>query len=312
MTKSAPGKASTEGTVFYLAGATASGKTDLSMALAQALGTEIISCDSRQLYRELAIGSAPPSREQRALIPHHQVLNHTVAHPLNAASYAAETRPIVNEVVQRCGTAVVVGGSPLYAKALLAGLDPLPEANPVIRQQLNQQLQEEGLPSLVALLQRALPETAAAIDLQNPRRVIRALEIFQTSGQSPESFHGSEQDASPWTIHAFQPVWERKALYARIDRRVEHMMEAGLEEEARNLYPLRHLQALQTVGYRELFDYFDGVLTLPEAVALIQQNTRNFAKRQLTWYRKEPNLIALDGARGAEAMLKDLLRHVGF
>jgi tRNA dimethylallyltransferase len=311
MTKTAPDKAFPMGEVFYIAGATASGKTDLAVMLAQALGTEVISCDSRQLYRELRVGSAPPSAAQLATVAHHQVLNHSVEQPLNAAQYAGETLPLLLDVLNRCGAAVVVGGSPLYAQALLQGLDPVPAAIPEVRDQLNRQWMEQGLPALVQELQAALPQTAANIDLNNPRRVIRALEIFRTTGQAPESFYGASDQPKPWKYHGFITQWERAALYQRINLRVETMMLHGLESEARGLYPLRHLQALQTVGYRELFDYFDGTLSLEQAVALIQQNTRNFAKRQLTWYRKDASLHPLNGAAGAAALIPEILRHVG-
>lgn len=278
--------------IFHICGPTASGKTGLALELALALKTEIISTDSRQFYRELAIGSAPPTPGELAAVKHHFMADRPLHQPLNAATYAREARPVLENLLQSHGTAVVVGGSPLYARALLNGLDDLPPQHDEIRAHLQNQLEREGLQALQKQLTDGWPEVALKTDLQNPRRVMRALEILLQGGTLPASTTPAP-DLYPTTHVALD--WPRHELYDRINQRVDRMMEAGLEDEARRLLPLKNLQALQTVGYRELFAYFEGTLSRTEAISEIKKNTRRFAKRQLTWYRKEPALRWLPG-----------------
>ena len=276
--------------VTVLAGPTAVGKTDLSIALAKRWAVPIISADSRQCYRELAIGSAPPDAGQLAEVRHCFIADRSVTEPLTAATYAAEARLQVGESMAAHGRALVVGGSGLYIKALLDGFDDLPPADEALRQTLNARLEAEGLTALAQELTALDPAAGTTIDLQNPRRVVRALEVTLHTGKPFTQLLGKGAEPLPYPVDYFCLDLPRPELYARIGRRVEAMMQAGLLAEAEALYPVRHLPALQTVGYRELFDYMDGQGTLSEAMARIQQNTRRFAKRQMTWFRGQPGV----------------------
>jgi tRNA dimethylallyltransferase len=277
-------------TVTVLAGPTGIGKTDLSLELAQRWGVPIISADSRQCYRELAIGSAPPSPEQLAAVQHFFIADRSVHEPLDANSYATEARLRLEESMLTHGRALVVGGSGLYIKALLQGFDALPSADEHLRQQLTERLAQEGLAALVAELITLDPAAEQHVALQNPRRVLRAIEVCLSSGKPYTSHLG--QGAAPllYKTDFYCLDMPRQDLYARINQRVDAMMAAGLEAEATALYPDRHLPALQTVGYRELFDYLDGNTSLDAAIDLIKQNTRRYAKRQGTWFRAQPGV----------------------
>ena len=291
--------------ITVLAGPTGIGKTDLSIELAQRWGVPIVSADARQCYAELAIGAAPPTAEQRAAVLHHFVADRSVTDLLDANRYAQEARPLVEASLQAHGRALVVGGSGLYIKALLQGFDDLPAPDDALRGQLAERLAQEGLATLAAELCGLDPAAAGRVDLANPRRVLRALEVTLATGRPFTQHLGQGADPLPYPVDFYCLDMPRPQLYERIDRRVLAMMDAGLEAEARSLYPLRHLPSLQTVGYRELFDYFAGQGTLAEAVARIQQNTRRYAKRQLTWFRAQPGIKFLATAEAQATLLAD-------
>lgn len=275
-------------TLIVIGGPTASGKTAAAIALAKNFDTEIISADARQFYRQMSIGTAKPTPEELAAAPHHLVGHLDVWQPYNAGAFERDAVQILDEIFAKKDFAIAVGGSGLYLRTLCFGIDNMPAVPAEIRERTDALLQEKGLPFLLEELQRYDATYYNEVDKANPARVKRAMEIIYATGQPYSSFRKKEPIERP-----FRSVWigldlPREQLYERINRRVELMMEQGLEEEVRALLPYRHCNALQTVGYTEIFDYLDGKTTLAEAVALIQQHTRNYAKRQLTWFRREP------------------------
>lgn len=288
--------------LILIGGPTASGKTRLAIELAKALHTEILNADSRQFYREMSIGTAVPSEEELAAVPHHFIQSHAADKPLSAADYEEEAMPLTEELFKKHDTLIVCGGSGLYLQALAEGLDPLPPADPKYREELERILQEEGLPVLAAMLMDKDPEKAATMDLKNPRRVIRALEILEAG-----PIEIPEKKERPFQVIALYLNMDREALYQRIDERVDQMMDAGLYEEVEGLIPLRQSSALQTVGYRELFDHLDGKLDLETAVAKIKQHTRNYAKRQLTWFRNKGDYTEVYSFEQAMAVVQEAL-----
>lgn len=272
--------------LILLGGPTASGKTKLAIEIARELGTEVINADSRQFYRQMRIGTAVPTEEELAAAPHHFIQSHDAAQPLSAADYEAQALPLTKDLFKSKDTLVVCGGSGLYLQALAEGLDPLPPADPAYRNELEELFKKAGVEALAALLKEKDPEKAVSMDLKNPRRVIRALEIIH-AGPIPETL--KKKEPREFTVIPLFLNLERDELYARIDHRVEKMMAADLLEEVKSLLPLRGSASLQTVGYRELFDHIDGLYSLEEAVEKIKQHTRNYAKRQLTWFRNKGN-----------------------
>jgi tRNA dimethylallyltransferase len=279
--------------IFVIQGPTASGKTSLSIALAQHYQTEIISFDSRQFYKELAIGVARPSAKELQQVPHHFIASHSITDPLNAAQFAAEARPVLEKLLQEKGAAVLVGGSALFADALLLGLDPLPH-DADVQAKWQSIFEQEGLAALQKALLRQDPDFYLEVDIMNPLRLIRALEINELTGKSNlELRKGAKQD--PENLHRFYINWPRQELYERINWRVDQMILDGLEQEVASFYPdFQTNRALQTVGYQEFFAYFDGVYAKEEALDKIKQHSRNYAKRQLTWLSRYARIMALD------------------
>jgi tRNA dimethylallyltransferase len=284
---------------IILAGPTAAGKTDLAIQLAQRLGgidpltglctpLPILSADSRQCFRELDIGVAKPTVEQRSLVPHYFVDTHSIQDDVNAAVFERYALDTLHELFKTVDRVVVVGGTGLYLKALIQGLDDMPVIPGNIRREIEILYREKGLESLQDAIRREDPLFAQDADLQNPQRLIRALEVVRATGHSIRHFQQSRQVERDFTMIRIALDFPREELYQRINRRVDLMMERGLLEEVRSLLPYRHLNALQTVGYRELFEYLDGKATLEDAVNKIKQHTRNYAKRQLTWFRADP------------------------
>lgn len=269
-------------TILVVTGPTASGKTDKAIELALEHGSPVISADSRQVFRELSIGVARPTEEQLAKVPHYLVAHASIHEPYNAGIYANEGRLLINRLFDTHDTLVVCGGTGLYIQALLEGLDPLPGRNGALRQELNGLLEREGLQPLQDMLRRLNPVRLASMDIQNPQRLIRAIEIERSEmpvqSLLPEFSH-------PFTVRTIVMEHDREALYGRINRRVVQMIEEGLENEVRALLPYSDLNALQTVGYSEWWPYFRGECDLDTVIALVQQHTRNYAKRQLTWIR---------------------------
>lgn len=289
----APTAADPRPVLLTLAGPTAVGKTALSVALAQHLGTEILSADSRQFFRELSIGTAKPTPEEMQDVPHHFIDSHSITQEYSAGRFAADALAVLDDLFRRLPVVVLTGGSGLYLQALTDGLDELPAVDPAVRLGLQQELQTLGLPTLVAELAATDPVAHERVDLQNHQRVLRALEITRGTGRPFSSFHtGSAAAAEAAAARPFRVVKvalnrPREVLYDRINQRVEAMLADGLLAEVEGLAPFRHHQALQTVGYQELFGYLDGAYDYAEAVRLLQRNTRHYAKRQLTWLRRD-------------------------
>ncbi len=266
------------------------GKTALSVALARRLGTEIVSFDARQFYRELTIGTAAPTVAEMDGVRHHFIGSHSVQDFYSAGRFAADAvQLLTDDLFRRLPVVVAVGGSGLYQQALTDGLPAIPAVDAALRPLLLARLEAEGLPALVAELQTLDPTAWAVIDRQNPQRVLRALEVTLGTGRPFSSFRSAPADggARPWRTVFVGLDRPRPELYARCDARVDEMLAAGLEAEARALYPLRGLNALQTVGYQEWWPYFDGEYDRAEAVRILQRNTRRYVKRQLTWFRRE-------------------------
>jgi tRNA dimethylallyltransferase len=279
--------------LLTLAGPTAVGKTALSVTLAQQLGTEILSADSRQFFRELSIGTAKPTPEEMQGVPHHFIDSHSITQEYSAGRFAADAEVVLTELFQRLPVVILTGGSGLYLQALTDGLDELPAVDPAVRQGLQQELQTQGLPPLVAELAATDPVAHQRIDLQNHQRVLRALEITRGTGRPFSSYHAgpaavaATAAARPFRVVKVALSRPREVLYERINQRVDAMLAAGLLAEVEGLVPFRHHQALQTVGYQEIFGYLDGTYDYAEAVRLLQRNTRHYAKRQLTWLRRD-------------------------
>lgn len=273
--------------LLVVVGPTGSGKTDLSIRLAQHFSAPILSTDSRQFYRGIPIGTAQPTEEQLQAAEHHLIASHDLEDCLNCGSYEQLALKTLQTLFQRHDTVVAVGGSGLYVQALCEGLDELPEADEAIRKALAEKLQREGLEALSEELRERDPAYWGQVDRKNPARLLRALEVCRATGLPYSQLRTGRRTARDFEVVKVGVDMPREELYARIDRRVELMMEAGLEAEARRVYPLRHLNSLQTVGYKELFQYFDGEISLQEAVELIKRNSRRYAKRQLTWFRRD-------------------------
>lgn len=273
--------------LVIIGGPTASGKTDAGIALAKHFGTEVISADSRQFYRAMRIGTARPLEHDLHGVRHHFLGHLELEETWSAGRFAREAEPLLHELLAKHGIAVLVGGSGLYIDALVKGLDPLPASDPRLRERLQKQLEARGLDSLVHELEKIDATTHARIDRANPHRVIRALEVCLLTGKPYSEQRSGAQDRADMRIIRIAMDLPREQLYARIDERVDRMIAEGLVEEARALLPHRSLNALQTVGYKELFAHFDGALDLAAAIALIKQHSRNYAKRQVTWLRRD-------------------------
>lgn len=288
--------------LLVIAGPTAVGKTSFCVRLAERLQTEVVSADSRQLYRELNIGTAKPLPEEMGGIPHHFINSHSIQDPINAGRYERECLEVLAGLFEKKDVVILSGGTGLYINAVCYGLDELPPVNPALRQQLVDRLNQEGLSSLQAELRRLDPVYAQTADLQNPIRVTRALEVCLTAGEPFSSFRRQQPAKRP-----FQPVLialdrPRDELYARIDTRMDAMLSAGLVDEVCSLLPYRYSPALQTVGYQEVFPYLANEYGYDEMVRLLKRNSRRYAKRQLTWFRNQGNYHWL-GAEEAEKML---------
>ncbi len=280
-------------TVIAISGPTGVGKTALAISLANHFHSEIISCDSRQFYREMSIGVARPSDEELAAALHHFVAFISVNEDYTAGMFSREARAKVQDLFQTKEVVIVVGGSMLYMDALLYGLDELP-GDKELRNALNQRCEFEGLSVLVEELKLKDPVFASTVDLENAHRVIRALEVIQITGKPFSELRTKSSDAIDADIFHFFLTGEREWVYDRINTRVDAMVEEGLFQEVESLIPLRNLQALNTVGYKEVFSFFDGVISKEEAIAEIKKNTRHYAKRQMTWYRNKPQVIQVN------------------
>lgn len=280
--------------LISVVGPTAIGKTSLAIALAKHFKTEIISADSRQFFKEMQIGTAVPSKEELATVPHHFIQHKSIFDSYSVGDFEKEAIALLSNLFKNHDCVIMVGGSGLYVDAITKGLDEFPDVAPGIREDLNKILKEKGIVELQNQL-KLLDETQfAKIDIENPHRLIRALEICIGSGQPYSSFLNKKKTKRPFKTITIGLKADRQVIYDRINRRVDLMIKEGLIREARTMYPHRALNALQTVGYKELFNYFDDEWTLDFAISEIKKNTRRFAKRQLTWYRKNENLIWFD------------------
>ncbi|GEO03517.1 tRNA dimethylallyltransferase 1 [Adhaeribacter aerolatus] len=274
--------------LVVIAGPTAVGKTDLCLKLARELHTDIISADSRQFYQEMNFGTAKPSPAELQMVKHYFINSHHITEEYSCGAFEADTLALLNELFREKSMVILTGGSGLYIQAVCEGLDDIPEALPAIRQQLITQLEQEGLPGLLKQLHELDPEYYQQVDRANPQRIIRALEVCYSSGQPYSSFRGSGARQRPFNIVKIGLTRDRAELYQRIDQRMDQMLAAGLAEEARQLYPYRAHNALQTVGYKEIFDFIEEKQDWTETVRLLKRNSRRYAKRQLTWFRRDP------------------------
>lgn len=274
--------------IIIIGGPTAVGKTAVAIETALHFGTEIISADSRQCYRELNIGVARPSAAELRKVPHHFIASHSVTEKINAAYFENWALQKVQALFQQYDTVVMVGGTGLYIKAFCEGFDAIPEIPASIRESISNRYEERGLQWLQDEVQQQDPLFYASGEIKNPHRLMRALEVMEATGSSITAFQKGNKETRDFDIEKIGLELPRELLYDNINRRVDSMMEAGLPDEARSLLPYRSLQALNTVGYKELFQYFDGAISLDEAVAAIKQHTRQYAKRQLTWFKKDP------------------------
>lgn len=276
--------------LIVIAGPTAVGKTAVGIALAKKLGTEIISADSRQFFREMSIGTAKPTDEELAQAKHHFINSHSITENFSVGDFERDGLPLLDQLFQKYDTVIMVGGSGLYIRAICEGFDELPVASGEIREKLNLEFKEKGLVYLQEKLKAADPAYYDEVDLNNPQRLIRALEVFESTGKPFSSYRKSATNKRSFECVKIGLNLPRELLYQRINERVDEMIKLGLVEEVRSLMPYRHLNALNTVGYSELFDHLDGKTDLQTAIDLIKQNTRRFAKRQLTWFRKDEGI----------------------
>ena len=281
-------------TLQIILGPTAVGKTDYAIAEALRVGSPVVSCDSRQFYREMCIGVARPDAAQLAAVPHYFIADRSVTEPCSAGAYELEALRLLEQLFRDHDTVVMAGGSGLYIDALCNGLDDFPAADPDLRAQLSERLRTEGVASLRADLRILDPESYATLDPANGQRIVRALEVTIATGRKFSSYKSHAPKERPFTIEKIGLARPRAELYARIDARVDRMLAEGLLDEARALLPHRDLPALNTVGYKELFAYFDGAYDLVEAIRLIKRNTRHYAKKQLTWWARDPSIRWID------------------
>lgn len=278
------------GTLIVLIGPTGVGKTELSLRLAEGFQTSIISADSRQLYADLKIGTAAPTEEQLKRVPHYLVGTLRLTDYYNAAQYEAEAMEILNRLFTRRDVVILTGGSMMYVDAVCKGIDDIPTVDEDTRRTMLQRYETEGLERLCAELRLLDPEYYRIVDLKNPKRVIHALEICYMTGRTYTSFRTRQTKERPFRILKIGLKLDREELYGRINRRVDEMMKDGLLDEVRSVLPYRHLNSLNTVGYKELFKYLDGEWELPFAIEKIKQNSRIYSRKQMTWFKRDEEI----------------------
>lgn len=276
--------------LIILLGPTGVGKTDLSLEMAESLQTEIISCDSRQVYREMKIGTAAPSEEDLKRVPHHFIGHLSIHDYYSCGRFEIDALKKCDELFKKHDTLIMTGGSMLYIDAVCKGIDDIPNIDVELRESLLKRYQDEGIENIRQELKILDPDYYRIVDLQNHKRIIHALEVCIQSGKPYSSFRSESVKERPFKIEKIGLNRPREILYDRINKRVEIMMENGLLEEAKSLYPYKGLNALNTVGYKELFNYFDGIWTLDFAIQMIKQNSRRYAKKQLTWFNRDPEI----------------------
>ncbi len=275
--------------LIVIGGPTASGKTALAVALAKKYNTVVLSGDSRQFYKEMNIGTAKPTLEEREGIPHYFIDSHSITDELNASGYAKEAEEVLHNLFQDKDCIILVGGSGMFMDALCYGLDEIPH-DITIQEAFNQRFKTEGLLPLVEELKQQDPEFCQQADLSNPVRVIRALEVIALTGEKFSVLRKNQRKQQDFDIHYFAIEVEREVLYARINERVDNMLENGLEQEVTSLKAHKDLKSMQTVGYSEWFDFWDGKTERDTCIEMIKQNSRRYAKRQMTWFRKNKDI----------------------
>lgn len=276
--------------LISIVGPTAVGKTQVAVQIASWLGTEIISADSRQFYKELTIGTAKPDKTQLTTIKHHFIDSRSIHDEYNVGAFEKEAVSLLNKLFQHQNDVLLVGGSGLFCKAIWEGLDTIPGIKEETRKELNEVLRRQGLSSLQQELEAKDPSYFARVDLHNPQRIIRALEVIRETGKPFSSFHNSKKKNRAFENLKIGLELPREELYFNIDHRMDQMISQGLFEEAKLFYPYRHLNALQTVGYSEIFGYLAGKYDKEEAIRLLKRNSRRYAKRQLTWFKRDPEI----------------------
>lgn len=291
--------------LIVITGPTGVGKTDLSIELAEHYGTEIINADSRQIYAEMSIGTAAPTKEQMERVKHHFVATKHIGDYYSASMYEQEVLKLLDADSRKNEIMILSGGSMLYIDAVCNGIDDIPTIRDDIRQMMKQRLANEGLEALVEELKQLDSEYGRIVDEHNTRRVIHALEICHQTGSTYTSFRTGKKKQRPFRIIKIGLTCQRELLYERINQRVVRMIEAGLVEEVRSLLPYRYENALNTVGYKEIFKYIDGEISLDEAIRQIQSNSRQYARKQLTWYKRDEEMKWFENAE-----VKDIIAYI--
>lgn len=277
-------------TLVVILGPTGIGKTDLSIDVAKALNSEIISCDSRQFFSELKIGTAAPEQEYLDAVQHHFIGNLSIHDYYSVSKFELDVMEKLPELFQHSDYAVMTGGSGLYLDAVVKGIDELPNIDPTIRERINKDFEEKGLYYIQEKVKSIDPEYYEIADPYNGKRLLKVIEVFEMTGKKYSTFRTNQAKKRPFNIIQVGLSMDRPALYERINLRVDLMMKAGLVDEARTFYPYKKLNALNTVGYKELFGHFDGEYDLDEAIRLIKRNSRRYAKRQLTWFKRDQSI----------------------
>ena len=297
-------------TLIVIVGPTAIGKTALAIEAAQHYQTEIISADSRQFFKEMSIGTAKPNAEELSAAPHHFINSHSIHQDISVGTFEKEALSKIAQLFKVNDTLIMVGGSGLYINAVLYGFDKIPKADENIREQLNQEFKKEGIKVLQKQLQKLDPTYYKEVDINNPQRMIRALEVCLSTGKPFSTFRNTPKKIRDFTTILIGLNTEREKLYERINHRVDLMIKNGLLEEVASLKEYQHLNCLKTVGYKELFNYLNGDWTLEKAIDKIKQNSRNFAKRQLTWFRKNKDVVWFEANKEKEifSFLKEKIK----
>ena len=277
-------------TLVVILGPTGVGKTEKTLSIAEQLGVPVINADSRQIFREIPIGTAAPTEQQRRRVKHYFVGNHSLADYYSAAQYEEDVMRLLDELFRESDYALMSGGSMMYIDAVCKGIDDIPTVDDETRILMKQRLHDEGLPSLLEELRQLDPEHYSIVDKNNPRRVVHALEICHMTGRTYTSFRTGAIKNRPFNIVKIGLNRPREEMYERINQRVLQMMADGLEEEARKVYPMRELNSLNTVGFKELFKYFDGDIDRDEAIRQIQSNTRRYMRKQITWFQHDASI----------------------
>jgi tRNA dimethylallyltransferase len=296
--------------LVLVVGPTAVGKTELCLKLAKKFNTEIVSCDSRQFYREMNLGTAKPSPAELAEVPHHFIDSLSIFQDYDVRKFEQDALSKLEELFQEKDLVIMTGGSGLFADVVVKGMDDIPDIDPQIREKVIQEYSEKGLGWLQEEISRVDPEYYEKVDRQNPQRLMRSLEVYRGTGLKFSGFRNNKKADRPFSVIKIGLERDRAELYSRIDHRMDLMIEQGLVEEAKSLFPNRHLNALQTVGYSEIFDFLEGKYDWEEAIRLLKRNSRRYAKRQLTWFRRDGEIHWFHPAE-QESIIQWVENHIG-